>query len=487
MSVNVTDAGPFEKFVSFTVPEAELEAAKTRAARRLAGEVRIPGFRPGKAPRPIVESAVGKERVRSEAIDDLLPRKVGEVLEEMGLELAVTPTLESLIDIPDGVKVEVRVTTWPTLDEVPEIHDRTIEVGSTEVTDEELQDQIDRVRDQFGDLDEVDRPVEEGDFVTLDLSATADGEAVEDASANDLVYEVGSGLFLEGVDEVLVGVTKGTTFTFDAPLPAGFDDDAGREVTFSITVTNVRIRLRPDLTDEWVDETTEFETVEEMRTEMREQLTQIKTRSLANRFRDEAIDGLVDAIDLDIPDAIIRAEMDDLLHRFGHRLEQQGVEFGDYLQVTGQSQEAFAADLRAQAERGVRTRLLLDAVADQEGLEATEAEIQAVVNVAMAQQPEARFDAATFREALRGSPEEKTITGDILRNKALEKILSGARPVDEDGNEVDLTITLPDPGPVTGEVVEGEVIAGDVFEGEVVEGVIVSEETFGVEASTEEE
>jgi hypothetical protein len=105
----------------------------------------------------------------------------------------------------------------------------------------------------------------------------------------------------------------------------------------------------------------------------------------------------------------------------------------------------------------------------------------------MAQQPEARFDAATFREALRGSPEEKTITGDILRNKALEKILSGARPVDEDGNEVDLTITLPDPGPVTGEVVEGEVIAGDVFEGEVVEGVIVSEETFGVEASTEEE
>jgi len=213
----------------------------------------------------------------------------------------------------------------------------------------------------------------------------------------------------------------------------------------------------------------------------------MKVRSLANRFREEAIDELVDAIDLDIPEAIVRSEMDDLLHRFGHRLEQQGVEFGDYLQVTGQSQEAFAADLKAQAERGVRTRLLLDAVADQEGLEATESEIQAVVNAAIAQQPDARFDPATFREALRDSPEEKSITSDILRNKALEKILSGARPVDEDGNEVDLTITVPDSEPITGEVVEGEVVAGDVFEGEVFEAEILSEETFGAEASTEEE
>jgi trigger factor len=485
VSVTVTDAGPFEKFVSFVVPEAELEAAKSQAARRLAREVKIPGFRPGKAPRPVVESAVGKDRLRSEAIDDLLPGKVGEVLEGMDLELAVSPTLESLIDIPEGIKVEVRVTTWPTLTEAPEIHDRTIEVGNPEVTDEELEQQIDRLRDQFGSLDEVDRPVEDGDFVTLDLSATDDDGPVEEASAADLVYEVGSRLFLEGVDEVLVGVEKGTTFSFDGPLPAGFGDAAGREVTFRITVTNVRVRTRPELTDEWVDEVTEFDTVAEMRAELRDQLGQMKVRALANQFRERAIDELVGAIDVAVPEAIVRSEMDDLLHRFGHRLEQQGVEFADYLEVTGQSQEAFAADLRAQAERGVRTRLLLDAVADQEGLEVTEDEVLAVVQAALAQESEARIDASTFREALRGSPEEKSITSDTPRNKALEKILSGARPVDEDGNEVDLTVAVPDLEPVEGEIVEGEIVEGEVVEGEI----LMSEETTasGATASAEEE
>ena len=485
MSVTVTDAGPFEKFVSFVVPEAELEAAKSQAARRLAREVKIPGFRPGKAPRPVVESAVGKDRLRSEAIDDLLPGKVGEVLEGMDLELAVAPTLESLIDIPDGIKVEVRVTSWPTLSEVPEIHDRTILVGNPEVTEEELDQQIDRLRDQFGSLDEVDRPVQAGDFVTLDLSATDDDVPVEEANASDLVYEVGSGLFLEGVDDVLVAVEKGTTFSFDGPLPSGFGEGAGREVTFHITVTNVRVRVRPELTDEWVDEVTEFETVDEMRAELREQLGQMKVRALSNQFRERAIDELVEAIDVPVPEGIVRSEMDDLLHRFGHRLEQQGVEFADYLEVTGLSQEAFASDLRSQAERGVRTRMLLDAVADQEGLEVTEDEVLAVVEAALARESEVRLDASTFREALRGSPEEKSITSDILRNKALEKIFSGARPVDEDGNEVDLTVVVPDLEPVEGEIVEGEIVDGEVVEGEI----LMSEETtaFDATASSEEE
>ncbi len=488
MSVTVTDSGPFEKLVSFVVSEAELESAKTQAARRLAREVKIPGFRPGKAPRPVVESTVGKDRLRSEAIDDLLPEKVGSVLDEMGVELAVPPSLESLIDIPEGIKVEVKVTSWPKLSEVPEIHDRAINVGSVEVSDEELEEHINRLRDQFGSLEQVDRPAAEDDFVTLDISATENGLPVAEASAADLVYQVGSGLFLDGIDEVLVGTAADSTFTFDAPLPEGFGDNAGREVSFSITVTNIRERIRPDLTDEWVDEVTEFETVDEMRTELREQLGQMKVQVLARRFREDAVDELLDEINLVIPEAIVRSEMDELLHRFGHRLEQQGVEFADYLEVTGQTQEGFLADVRSQAERGVETRLLLDAVADHEGLEVTEEEILAVLQAAIASDPEARFDAATFREAFRGSPEEKAITSDILRNKALERILSGARPVDEAGNEVDLTVIVPEPELVQGEVVEGEVVAGDVVEGEVVEGEILTyEPAFGAEASTEEE
>lgn len=484
MSVTVTDAGPFEKLVTFTVSEADLESAKSQAARRLARELKFPGFRPGRAPRPIVEAKVGKERLRSEAIDEVLPEKVGSALEGVDFDLAVSPQLESLDDIEDGIEVSVKITTWPTLDEVPEIHDRTIDVGSTEVTEEELEEQVEKIRDQFGTLESVDRPTESGDFVTLDIAAEADGAPVPEASATGLVYEVGSGAFLEGVDDVLVGVAKGDTFSFDGPLPAGFGDQAGRQVTFAITVSDIRRKVKPDLTDEWVDEVTEFETVEEMQSELRSQLEQMKLQMLANSFRERAVDELVAGVTVEVPEAIIRSEMDEMLHRFGHRLQEQEVEFADYLQVTGFTQEQFMADVRAQAEQGVRTRLLLDAVADQEGLEVTEDEMMAVLNGVASRDTSGQTDASQLREMLRGTPEERSITGDILRNKALEAILSGARPVDEAGNEVDLTVQVPE---VEADVVEGEVVEDDVVEGEVVAGEIVSEASIDGDPSIEEE
>lgn len=489
MSVTVTDAGPFEKLVTFTVAESEIDAAKSQAARRLAKDLKIPGFRPGKAPRPIVEATVGRERLRSEAIDDMLPGKVGDVLEDVDFELAVSPSLESLDEVEDGVRVEVRITTWPTLSDVPEIHDRAVEVGSVEVSDEELEEQVNRIRDQFGTLDDIDRPADDGDFVTIDISATADGMPVEQATAKDLVYEVGSGGFVEGIDDLLVGAVAGDTVTLDGPLPAGFGDDAGREVTFSVVVGKVRHRVRPELTDEWVEEITEFESIDEMRDELREEMRSMKLRSLANRFRERALGELVDQVDVEIPEAILRSEIDDLLHTFGHRLESQEVTFADYLRVTGMTQEAFLADVRAQAERGVRTRLLLDAIADQEGLEVTEDELMAVLEGVTSRDESHRTDPSMLREALRGAPEEKSITGDILRNKALERILSSARPVDEAGNEVDLTIDVPDV--VQGEVLPGEAVSdepftADVVEGEIVEGEIVMDDA-GAGAPTEEE
>ena len=155
--VTVTEAGPHEKLISFDVAEAELEAAKNIAARKISQEVKIRGFRPGKAPRAIVEATVGAERLRSEAIDEMLPQKVGDVLTELGIEPAVPPAVESIEDSLIGVKVEVKVTTWPELPEVPEIHDRVVEVGSVDVTEDELRGQIDRFTEQFASVEEVDR------------------------------------------------------------------------------------------------------------------------------------------------------------------------------------------------------------------------------------------------------------------------------------------------------------------------------------------
>lgn len=469
MSVNVTEAGPFEKLVSFTVSDAELEAAKSKAARRLSREVNIRGFRPGKAPRPIVEATVGQERLRSEAIDELLPEKVGSVLLEQEIAPAVNPQLERIEDTEEGVEVDVRVTLWPTLDEVPEIHDRTIDVGSVEVTDEELQEQLDRIRDQFAQLETVERSAGEGDFVSVDIRATHDGETVEEATADQLLYEIGSGGFIDGVDDVLAGASAGDVVSFDGTLPQGFGDRAGLDVTYTITVADVRAKQLPEITDEWAAEMTEFETAEELISSLRSQLGDMKKQALSNQFRQRALDELVDQVEIELPEALVRGEMDELLHRFAHRLEEQNISLEDYFQVSGQSQDAFVEDLRDQAHRSIRTRLLLEGVADQEGIEVSDEEMSTMVEAVASQTDNADEIRAAFAEG----PRRQTLSGDILRNKALEAIVAGAVPVDEDGNPVDLVVeSEPQDQVVAGEIVEGEVVEGEVVEGEVVAGSV---------------
>jgi trigger factor len=485
VTVTVTDAGPFEKIVGFGVTEADIEAAKTRAARRLSQQVKIRGFRPGKAPRPIVEATVGPDRLRAEAIDDLLPSKLAGVLDELAIEPAVTPALESMDDASDGIDVRVRVTLWPTLDSVPEHGGRTVEVGAVEISEEELSAQLDRIRDQFAELSPVDRAAATGDYVTIDLSASAGGADVAEARAAQIMYEVGSGGFIEGIDDVLEGAAAGATLTFDAPLPDGFGEQAGQAVTFQVVVDQVQEKVLPELTDEWVSEVTEFSSVAELEVNLEERMTDMKRRVLAARFREMAVDGLVDQVEVDLPEALVREEMDDVLHRFVHRLETQGITLDDYFSVTQVPREDFLEDLRLQADRSIRTRLLLEAIARKEGFEVSSDEISAVIEsvAAGSQKPD------QVRRALRSDPQEKSLSGDILRNKALAAIIAGAAPVDEQGNPVDLTLdptSETEPGEAPAEVepvapvaagapLPGGPLPGVIAAGIPVEGVVEAE------------
>lgn len=466
MAPTVSDAGPFEKLVTFTVEPSEIDAAASRTARRLSRDMKIKGFRPGKAPRPIVEATVGRERFRSETIDDILPSKVSEVLSAEDLLPAVSPRLERLDDVDGGgVEVEVRVTMWPKIEDLPEYADRTIEVGSPEVTDEELDAQIGRIREQFAQVEDVERPAEEGDYVSIDLSATAGGETVEEAAASDLLYEVGSGGFLEGIDEVLPGASAGDTVSFAGTLPEGFGERAGQEVEFSVTVNAVKKKVLPELTDAWISEITEFDTIDQLEDDLRDRMREMKVRTLANTFRELALNTLVDQVEIDLPDALIRTEMDDLLHRFVHRLQEDGIGLEDYIRVSGISEDQLVADVRDQAERSLRTRLVLEAVADQEGIEVPDEEVRALVEYAAIQSDSPEETRAAFA----GTPRELALRSDILRSKALDALVAAATPVDEEGNPVDLTAPEPPGGTeVEAEVVEGEVVEA-VVEGEVVE------------------
>jgi trigger factor len=465
VTATVSDAGPFEKLVGFAVTEAEIEAAKGRAARKLARDIKIRGFRPGKAPRPVVEATVGSERLRAEAIDEALPDLLEKVLAEFEMDPATPPVLESMLDGADGVDVQVKVTLWPRLDTIPEHEGRSIDVGSPEVTDEELSRQIDRIRDQFADLTEADGPVREGDYATIDISATSDGDDIPEAGAEQLLYEVGSGRFIEGIDEHLVGVEPGSAVTFDGRLPAGFGELAGNPATFTVAVGSVRRKVLPALTDEWVAEVTEFGSVAELEVNLETRMHEAKRRQLAARFRELALEELVNQVDVVIPDALVRAEMDELLHRFAHRLEEQGLSLEDYFRATNFRQEDLVDDIRRQADRSLRTRLLLEAVAERSGLEVDDAEVAAVIeSVAVSSdRPE------EIRRVLREGPGEKSLVGDILRNRALDVIVAGATPVDEDGNPVDLEadeVAVATGRPV-GEMPVGTPLSGAEVGGEV--------------------
>jgi trigger factor len=276
---------------------------------------------------------------------------------------------------------------------------------------------------------------------------------VEDAKAEELLYEVGSGMLIEGVDEHLVGVSAGDEITFEGALPSGFGDRAGEQVTFKVTVHEVKERILPELTDEWVDENTEFDTVEDLRVALRERLADVKLRAVAREFSEKALSTLREQVDIEIPEGLLRSEMDRHLHDFLHRLEEAELTFEDYFRATGTSQEAFLEDLRAQADLSIRNRLVLDAVIEAEDITVDEEDLSNALR-SLASRAE---DPVAYIRAFQNSGQELALASDILRNRALDAILSHARPVDEDGNPVDLSLQVNE---VEAEIIDDEEVVG---------------------------
>jgi trigger factor len=323
------------------------------------------------------------------------------------------------------------------------------------VTDDDMENQVKRMLEQFAVVEEVERAAEEGDFVSIDISATREGETIEEANASDLLYEVGSAMFIEGIDEHLVGRSAGDEVTFDGKLPEGFGDLAADEVTFKIVVQEVKERILPDLTDEWVEENTEFETVGELTNELRGRLTDAKLQAVHRQFGELAMKTLRDQLDVELPEALVRAEMDNHLHRFVHRLEESELTLDDYFEASGIERNVFVDDLREQATLSLQNQLILEAVAQAEGIEITEEDMSTALQSLAARSE----DPSAFIRAFAQSGQELALASDILRNRAMDAILSGATPVDENGNPVDLELG---PNEVEAEIVEAEPVEGEV-------------------------
>jgi trigger factor len=355
----------------------------------------------------------------------------------------------------------------------PRYEGRTVVVDSPVLSSDEIDAQIERIRDQFAELETVERAAMDGDYLSIDISATADGEDVPQARATQLLYEVGSGGFVDGIDEALMGASAGNTRGFTSRLPAGFGEVAGREVAFTVSVAEVKAKVLPQVDDEWVADVTEFETVDELRGDLALRMSAMKRKVIADRFSEKALDLLVDEVEIELPEALVRSEMDEVLHRFVHRLESQGITLDDYFKVAGVEQDQFLDDLRLQAARSLTTRIVLESVASAAGVSVSPDEVGMMIEV-LARQSERPDE---FRKAMVRSGRSLSLAGDILRNKALEVIVANAVAVDADGHEVDL---LPGDTEVDAQA-EGQVVEAQVVEAQVVEAEIVTEEVYAAE------
>jgi trigger factor len=434
-SVVALDGNKVKLHIAIT--EQEFEPAVNAAFRKLAGEVRIPGFRPGKAPRRILEARFGPEVGREQALKDGLPEFYADAVVAESLDVIAPPEIEITAGEDAGpVEFEAVVETRPVV-QLSGYEGLRVTLDHALPTDEDVDRQIDALRERFADLEDSDDPLVDGSYASVDLSASVDGESLDALSAEDLLYEVGSGGLVPALDEQLRGTGPGAVLEFTDELPERFGDQAGTVVAFRALVKEAKRKVLPTLTDEWVAENSESETVEDLRAETARRIDLMGRLQAQMAMRDRVLDELSGLVDIDAPEPLVNQEMESRLHDMMHRLEQQGLSIPQYLAMTGQDQAQFVEEMRNGAARAVLADLALRAVVAQEAIEASEDEFDREIE-RLAEQTGQK--AQKIRRDLDRRGLTQAVRSDIARGKALQFVVDAAVAVDESGAEMDLSL-----------------------------------------------
>ena len=471
MKTSVTELEDNKVKVSVEVDEQEFEAALDAAFRKIAREVRIPGFRPGKAPRKLLEARLGEGVARGEALRDAIPDYYAQAVREHDVDVIAAPE----IDITEGedkgpVAFDAVVEVRPVVT-VPGYESLRVTIPRPAATDEEIDAQIDRLRRQHSELAAVERPAAEGDVVTIDVSGSQDGEVLSGLTADDYSYEVGSGMIVPELDEALVGASAGDTLSFDAVHP---DDDEDEPLHFDVEVKEVRERVLPDATDEWAAEASEFETVADLRDDLARRMTTVRKMQAQMALRDQVGEAVAELVDVEIPEPLVSHEMQQRLQDFAMRLQAQGLTLDTWLESSGQETDQFVEELRATAVRAAKFDLALRAVAEAEQIEATDDELDAeFVQVAS----QLQLTPEEVRRRFDDSDQVSAVRGDIRRRKALDWLVERVEVVDEDGEPIDRADLDPAEEPVD----ESAVASDEPTEESVDESAVASDEPSGVD------
>ncbi|MET0422109.1 MAG: trigger factor [Acidimicrobiia bacterium] len=422
-----------------TIPAADFERAIDQAFKKLAYEVKLPGFRPGKAPRRLLEARLGTEAARDQALRDSLPEFYVEAIDAESIDVIAPPEIDITAGEDEGdVEFDAVVEVRPevTLDG----HDAlVVEIENPAVPDEAIDNQIDMLRERSADLEDSETPLIDGDYAELDVTGSIDDEAVEGLTATDYLYEVGSGMLVEELDVELHGKRPGDIVKFDSVLPERFGDRAGTEVSFQVLVKDAKKKALPEVTDEWAAEVSEFDTADALRNDIAIRLDLYAKIQAQLAVREKVLDAAAELVTIEIPTTLVDQEMERRLHDFAHRLQEQmgeGITIPQYLMATGQNQEEFLEQLRETATKAVRSDLALRAVIAQEAIEADDTEVDAEIERLAERTGE---KATKIRKDLERDGLIGAVRSDLARGKALTFLIEHANVVDVDGNPVDLT------------------------------------------------
>ena len=402
------------------------------AYRHLAGSVNVPGFRKGKAPRRVIQAQLGSETILREFLEHALPEFYARAVREHELAPIGDPEFDDL-DVSDiegnGFSFTATVDTRPRL-EFGEADYRGIplERPSPEVSDAEVDEQLDRLRERFAELDTVGHPARRGDFVMADIRASVHGQEIPEASGQDLLYEVGSEAVVPELDKEVEGSRAGDILKLNATLPERFGERAGQEVSFQILVKEVKSKRLPALDDEFARTASEFDTLEELREDVRTKLGSLREAQVDAAVRDRALQALVDRVDVDLPDRLIDAETESRVRSARERAERQGLTLEQVLEASNVEELQFRSDARAHATRAVKADLALEAVARAEGLEVTKEELDRAVE-ALAES--VGRSAKEVRRTLESTGQITSLAGDIIRGKALDVVVENATVTEE--------------------------------------------------------
>jgi len=430
----VEQLSPTRVRINVEVPFTELEPDFDRAFKELAKQVRLPGFRPGKAPRKLLEARIGRGAVLEQVVNDALPSRYSEAVSTSDLKPLGQPEIE-ITKLEDNEELvftaEVDIRPEITL---PELDSLKITVDPIEVTDEEVDAELQSLRARFGTLKGVERGVQEGDFVSIDLSATVDGNEVPEAATEGLSHEVGSGQLIDGLDEAIIGLKADESKTFTTKLVAG--EYAGQDAEVTVTVKSVKERELPEPDDEFAQLASEYDTIEELRNSLVDQVRRLKSVQQAEQIRDKAIEALLEHTEVPLPEKIVQAQIDEVVHNAIHGLDHDEEKFAEQLAEQGSSREEFDAETRTEAEKAVKTQLLMDAVADKLEIQVSQNDLTERL-VLMSRQY--GLEPQQLIQILQQNNQLPAMFADVRRGLTIAAVVHAATVTDTDGNVIDTT------------------------------------------------